>query len=50
MGAFYGWTVTLAAVVVAVVGLHHYGYDVTGTIGTVLHSVERILGQPLLPS
>ena len=50
MGAFYGWTVTLGLVVVAVVGLHHFGYDFTGSVGSFLHELERFLGQPLLPS
>jgi hypothetical protein len=50
MGAFFGWTVTLALVLVAVVGLHHYGYDLTGAVGSFLRSVEHFLGQPLLPS
>lgn len=49
MSAVSSWTFAVGGVLVLVVGLYHLGYDVTGTVGGLLRSVEHLLGQPLLP-
>ncbi len=50
MSAISSWTFAVGGVLVLAVGLHHLGYDVTGTVGNLLKAVEHLLGHPLLPS
>jgi len=47
--AAMGWFVSVAAVLGLVLGLHHVGVNVTAHVGAVVHEVEALLGQPILP-
>jgi predicted TIM-barrel enzyme len=49
MSAATGWITTVLLVYGAVFVLLHMGFDVGGTIGTALASVEHMLSQPIVP-
>ena len=47
MGAILAWFTTVVLVLSFVLVLHQLGVDVTPSMGSALHGIERWLGQPL---
>ncbi len=50
MSAASAWSATVLAGLGLVLGLHHFGYNVSALVGGVLHGVEHFLGLPVLPT
>lgn len=48
MTAMMSWFLSVLAVLVLVLMLHHLGVDVMSAIGSALHGTLRFLGQPLI--
>jgi hypothetical protein len=48
MSAASGWFVSVVALLGLVLALHQLGIDVTSDLGTILHGVVHVMGQPLL--
>jgi hypothetical protein len=44
-----GWFVSVVAVLGLVLGLHHLGVNLSANVTAMVHDVELLLGQPLLP-
>jgi hypothetical protein len=47
MGAFLAWVTALVLVLAAVLAVYHLGLDLTSSIGSWMHSIERALARPL---